>query len=835
MVLTNRRRFARRFYTNVHAGEYRKYVFKLYKLIPSRHFLLKCRKYDLMPRFILDKKSKYFQPLLQYDHPYKEDVRKLINTVQRKFLNMTIRINDWRIRDLEKIVKRHEEQLLDSGVREVSVNVVEQLQGEATFLKSSSKRNLISKFQTLQENQRREQIQFDFESVINLTDLVIPVEVRKLLSFGPKLSLQYEKSDAPIIDFLASVENSIRSMKLNIDEKDKIRSDVTYATSRYLRKNNHIKYESNLLKELLNKTRRWWRDHQDVIVIPSDKGNNSVVIYKDNYMEKVDELLSDTGTYKMIARDPTDRLMKTLQEAIKMLRDNQYITDAGFRKLYFSGSVAPSIYCLVKTHKANHPLRPIVSTINSPHSTLSKAFTSILNNIVDGSLNLKNSLELKNNIRDVKLPRGHILVSFDVKSLFTNVSVDAVLDIIDRKWPKLQEHTNMPLDTFRRLLKLLLVDCNYFKHGDNLYQQTFGLPMGSNLAPVLANILLDDLVVSCLKKSTYKPKFIYKYVDDFILELHPNKIPYVLNIFNSYHPRIAFTYETEVDNAINYLDIKIIHGKDRLSFDWYKKELSSKRLLNYISHHPMCQKRNVANNFIYTVLKISDNVFHHQNMVKIRDILKSNNYPEKLVNMLIKKQHSIILAQQNQRVTRQMDKEKNREKTEKTDKRFVAVKYIRSLSENIVKIFNNNSVNINVGHSTGNNLNQLYNKNKNKFEVGNAINTVYKIDCAGVGEERCSKSYIGTSSRKLSIRMKEHERDQVQLALPTNHTALCEHAINNHHHFNTDKPKIVSVENNYHKRMLKESFHIYSSDKTVNFRQDTEGVNRIYKNVLRWF
>lgn len=240
---------------------------------------------------------------------------------------------------------------------------------------------------------------------------------------------------------------------------------------------------------------------------------------------------------------------------------------------------------------------------------------------------MRNSTVLKNNIRDV--PRGHILVSFDVKSLFTNVPVDAVLDIIDRKWSRLQKHTNMPLDMFRKLLKLLLADCNYFKHGDNLYQQTFGLPMGSNLAPVLANILLDDLVVSCLKKS---------YVDDFILELHPSdKISYVLNLLNSYHPRIVFTYETEIEDSINYLDIKIIHNKDRLSFDWYKKDLSSKRLLNYISHHPMCQKRNVAANFIFTVLKISDNVFHHQNLVKIRNILKTNNYPEKLVNMLIKK------------------------------------------------------------------------------------------------------------------------------------------------------------------------------------------------------
>lgn len=58
------------------------------------------------------------------------------------------------------------------------------------------------------------------------------------------------------------------------------------------------------------------------------------------------------------------------------------------------------------------------------------------------------------------------------------------------------------------------------------------------------------------------------------------------------------------------------------------------------------------------------------------------------------------MAQQNQRVTY---------------KRFVAVRYIRSLSENIVKILNNNAVNINVAHSTGNNFEPTP-KYMNKFE-----------------------------------------------------------------------------------------------------------------------
>lgn len=80
--------------------------------------------------------------------------------------------------------------------------------------------------------------------------------------------------------------------------------------------------------------------------------------------------------------------------------------------------------------------------------------------------------------------------------------------------------------------------------------------------------------------------------------------------------------------------------------------------------------------------------------------------------------------------------------------------------------------------------------------------------------------------------MKDHQKDSEKTNLPDNHTALAEHAIKNKHRFKTDEPKILTVQDNFTKRMLCESFYIYKSKNTVNYREDTEGVNRIYKNII---
>lgn len=75
--------------------------------------------------------------------------------------------------------------------------------------------------------------------------------------------------------------------------------------------------------------------------------------------------------------------------------------------------------------------------------------------------------------------------------------------------------------------------------------------------------------------------------------------------FNSFHRRLQFTYEKEVDGKIPFLDMLIIKEDGILKTKWYSKPMASGRVLNYKSNHVNSMKVNVAFGFVKRVLELS--------------------------------------------------------------------------------------------------------------------------------------------------------------------------------------------------------------------------------------
>lgn len=109
------------------------------------------------------------------------------------------------------------------------------------------------------------------------------------------------------------------------------------------------------------------RDNEEIVVLPADKGNVTVVMDAEEYSTKMLALLGDAGTYASLGKDPTQKVQQELQ---KLLADVFHAVPPQHKGLYYkllchNGS-APAIYGLPKLHKPGVPLRPIVDFTRSP-------------------------------------------------------------------------------------------------------------------------------------------------------------------------------------------------------------------------------------------------------------------------------------------------------------------------------------------------------------------------------------------------------------------------------------------------------------------------------------
>ena len=136
---------------------------------------------------------------------------------------------------------------------------------------------------------------------------------------------------------------------------------------------------------------------------------------------------------------------------------------------------------------------------------------------------VKDSAHFVQILEGLKMSNNSLMVSFDIKSLFTNVPVDEALQVIRiglEDDDLLVSRTMLSVDSIIELLTLCL-KTTYFSYEDSLYQQTDGAAMGSPLSPIVANIYMEFFEQKALELTYTKPDIWLRYVDDtFILWPH---------------------------------------------------------------------------------------------------------------------------------------------------------------------------------------------------------------------------------------------------------------------------------------------------------------------------
>ncbi|KYN26736.1 hypothetical protein ALC57_03888 [Trachymyrmex cornetzi] len=80
----------------------------------------------------------------------------------------------------------------------------------------------------------------------------------------------------------------------------------------------------------------------------------------------MEEILSDSNTYEVPAKDPIRKLTQDLRALLVRWKRDSFIDDQTYRRLLTIDDVLPRVYGLTKIYKDGNPLRVIVSSINSP-------------------------------------------------------------------------------------------------------------------------------------------------------------------------------------------------------------------------------------------------------------------------------------------------------------------------------------------------------------------------------------------------------------------------------------------------------------------------------------
>jgi hypothetical protein len=334
-----------------------------------------------------------------------------------------------------------------------------------------------------------------------------------------------------------------------------------------------------------------------LILKPADKGGAIVVMTKEQYLQKAEDLLNNRHHYRRIYRDLNGEYTKQITEYINKKKQETKINPEVATYITPRQPRTPVFYILPKIHKKNIPGRPIVSAIDSPTDKISKFLDNILRPLVPRIPSyIKDTGHLLGILKDLHhIPSTAIIATMDVSALYTNIphseGVQASLKAILQADIK-SEHCPPP-EVISYLMRLTL-ERNCFEFNSKYYVQITGTAMGTAMAPSYANLFMHELETKLLQGSKYQPYRWYRYIDDILIIWVNTKeaLDEFVTYANNYHPTIKFTMEQSTDE-IPFLDLYIQLRDNRITTRTYHKPTDAHNYLHYSSNHPSHQKKGI--------------------------------------------------------------------------------------------------------------------------------------------------------------------------------------------------------------------------------------------------
>ena len=182
--------------------------------------------------------------------------------------------------------------------------------------------------------------------------------------------------------------------------------------------------------------------------------------------------------------------------------------------------------CKTIVQKENCPIRPICSAVGTSTYQLSKYVADIIRpaSVNSHGTDLKDTFQFLEQINGVQLDQ-YTMISYDVRSLFTNVPLKETIDITMDRLYRSDAVTPpaFPENVLQSLLELCVKD-NVFVFNEHVYYQKDGVVMGNSLDPILADIFMSHLEETFIFSSDHIASFYRRYVDDTFFYLNVKRM-----------------------------------------------------------------------------------------------------------------------------------------------------------------------------------------------------------------------------------------------------------------------------------------------------------------------
>ena len=511
-------------------------------------------------------------------------------------------------------------------------------------------------------------------------------------------------------------------------------------------------FNSNIIERRHIDAAKQLKADSSITIRRADKAATYVLIDTSEYLQKIDEILSDSSKFEKISRDPTNALKNKINKLIS--RNNSASTTTKFEKL--SGEYRMG-YCYgnVKTHKPGNKLRPIISQIPTPTYNIAKKLCAILTPYIPAAYSLQSSTDfldlLKNNNATGKI------ASLDVESLFTNVPVDRTINyILDRVYHNGSTPTlDIPEPVLRELLECCTKEAPFTCPRGKKYCQIDGVAMGSPLGVLLANFFMG-----CVEEEVFaninKPEIYCRYIDDIFIKTKDDTEADQLKSHLQDASGLTLTIEKSNEGSIPFLDILVRQDGETFNTQVYTKPTNPGHCLNGKSECPQRYKDSTIGAYIRRALTHCSTWKQvHDEIERATQVLINNGFSEQDITRQTKK---IVDSWYNQDTTEKKNEIKvfyraffsTAYKQEERIMKEIFYKNVKPTDQNA-------AINLQIYYKSKKTSHLLLRNNTApEAEKTQKSHVVYRFTCNRGNCEVLPSTYIGMTTTTLSRRLTFH-------------------------------------------------------------------------------